>query len=140
MRRRAWWGFGAGLLLLVLFKFAAIDWYLAQEPRTLPAEPVSCADGASFCMLPNGARLRFLSPPVQGQAFALALEGVASGEPSAEFAMRSMDMGFNRYRFVRAHGRWEARVILPACVNGRHDWLLTLNLGDRRYLLPFSAR
>ena len=146
MKRRPWLFLALGLLLLGALKFAAFDWYQQHQPQSQspPAKalltPIACAQGAASCALPGGGRLLFLEPPVEGRAFVMALEGVTAKAPSAEFSMRSMDMGFNQYRFVRAHGRWEASVILPACVSGRRDWEMTLNLDGQRYLLPLSVR
>lgn len=138
MTRRQWFWLGGALLLFGLVKAALIGWYVLQHPKTSPVSTVLCAATSPSCRLPNGVVLRFVDPPSERQAFTLALEGAVEPEPSAEFSMQSMDMGFNRYRFIRAHGRWEARVTLPGCVTGRHDWLMTLNLNSQRYQLPLS--
>jgi hypothetical protein len=135
MKRGQWYWLGGSLLLLGLVKLALVGWYLHKTPASAPVEHVVCPAQSAVCPLPDGVHLRFIDPPNEKQAFTLALEGVVA-EPSAEFSMRSMDMGFNRYRFVRAHDRWEARVTLPACVSGRHDWLMTLNYNGRRVQLP----
>lgn len=139
MTRKQWLYLALALVLLAVLKVVALGWYLHHRASVAPLEPVACATDSSACALPNGARLLFLEPVVEGRPFLVALEGVDGEEPSSEFTMRSMDMGFNRYRFVRAHGRWEARVTLPACVSGRHDWMMTVNLAQHRYQLALSV-
>lgn len=140
MTRRQWLLLGAGLLVLGLVKVALVGWYLLHDRQPAAPEPVACATGSAACALPDGAVLRFVDPPVQGRPFTLVLDGVAAGvEPNVEFTMRDMDMGFNRYRFVRAGKRWQARVTLPACVSGSRDWLMTVSLDGRRYRLPLRV-
>lgn len=138
MTRRQWFWLGGALLLFGLVKAALIGWYVLQRPTASPVTTVLCPVTAQTCRLSSGVVLRFIDPPSESHAFTLALEGAVESEPNAEFSMRSMDMGFNRYRFIRVHNRWEARVTLPVCVTGRHDWLMTLNLNAQRYQLPLS--
>lgn len=138
MSRRQWLVLGCALLLLGMVKLALVSWYLLKTPQTPLPVTVACGYQSGACALPGGVRLRFLEPLSESHAFSIALEGVGQGEPSAEFSMRSMDMGFNRYRFVRVNGRWEARVTLPGCVSGRHDWMMTLNLNGQRIQVPLN--
>lgn len=140
MSRRQWLMLGAVLLAFGLVKLTLVGWYLQRRAAPTVPEQIDCPAMAGRCELPGGVRLLFLDAPSEGHAFTLAIEGDATGEPSAEFSMRSMDMGFNRYRFVRANGRWEARVTLPACVSGRHDWLMTLQLDGRQLRIPLRVR
>jgi len=54
--------------------------------------------------------------------------------------LRGMEMGFNRYRLLPdGPGSWQAEVLLPACIQGRKDWLMTLEVDGRRYELPFKS-
>ncbi|TDR81449.1 hypothetical protein [Paludibacterium purpuratum] len=140
MSRRQWLLFGAALLALGLVKLALVAWYLRGHDDTAE-ETVSCAQGAGDCRLPGGARLRFLDQPRAGQPFSIELSGVTAGiEPAAEFSMQSMDMGFNRYRFVPDHAVWRLRATLPVCVSGRRDWQMTLLLDGHRYRMPLQVR
>lgn len=140
MKRRQYLLLGVALLLLGLIKLALVGWYLLQRNTPAPIQQVDCPAMSGRCTLPNGISLLFLEPPREGHAFSLALEGAIAREPAAEFSMRSMDMGFNRYRFVRVGGRWEARVTLPACVSGRHDWLMLLDLPQGKVRVPLRVR
>jgi hypothetical protein len=83
--------------------------------------------------------VRFETLPRRGLPFSLRIDGVTARTVTAEFTMRDMDMGFNRYRFLRAGAGWRARVTLPLCVSGRREWIMTLTLDGRRYLLPFEV-
>lgn len=138
MNRRQWLLLGCALLLLGLVKLGVIAWYLLRQPAERPVVTVNCAAQSSACKLPGGRTLYFIDPLSETRPFVLALDGPVAAEPSAAFAMRSMDMGFNRYRFVRAHGRWQARIMLPACVTGRHDWEMTLEVDGERLQIPLQ--
>jgi hypothetical protein len=140
LNRRQWMLLGGALLLLGLLKLSLIGWYLQHRDASPAVLPLACPSMTGRCSLPDGASLLFVEPPIEGRAFTLALEGDFEREPAAEFSMRSMDMGFNRYRFIRANGRWEARVTLPACVSGRHDWLMTLDLPGQKVQIPLRVQ
>ncbi len=110
-----------------------------------------CNVAASPCRLNGqGLEIRILMPkgaPAM-RPFPLVVEvsSPAAAEISevvAEFVMPDMDMGQNRYRLLKQDdGRWSARVILPACSMGRHDWLarLVLEGAGRRWRaeIPFQ--
>jgi hypothetical protein len=81
-----------------------------------------------------------LSRPAEWQAFCHAAGGVTASEPSVEFSMADMDMGFNRYRFVADGANWQARITLPVCATGSRHWIATLHLGDKAYSLPFQTQ
>jgi len=140
--RRQWLLFGAALLCLGLVKLALVGWYLRGQGGEAADQGVTCASSGAECPLPGGARLHFVDVPRAGQAFAVELTGVADGgaAPEAEFSMVSMDMGFNRYRFVRDHAVWRLRATLPVCVSGRRDWQMTVLLNGQRYRLPLQVR
>jgi hypothetical protein len=142
MTRRKWLWLGAGLTLLGLFKLALISWYLLRSHAEPAVVSLACPPVSSTCLLPDGVRLRFLSVPQEGQAFSITLDGVRGGgvAPAAEFSMRNMDMGFNRYRFVPAGTAWRASVILPVCSAGRHDWLMLLKVNGQQVRLALPTR
>ena len=139
MTQRQWLWFGTGLFVLGLLKLVATGWYWMHRPVEQGAATVVCASDSSWCTLPGGTRLRFLQPPTAGRAFSIELQGASDVPPEAEFTMPNMDMGFNRYRFVRSTGGWTARVTLPACVSGQRDWEMRLTLSRLRYRIPFRA-
>ncbi|KMN80008.1 hypothetical protein HNO92_002372 [Chromobacterium alkanivorans] len=139
-KQRKWLALGGALLLLGGLKFGLIyRWYGERQPAK--PTPLACAAGQPSCALPGGGVWRFASPPQHGKPFEIRLQGVAAREaPQVEFNMADMDMGFNRYTFVRDGADWKAVVTLPLCVSGSRDWLATLSLDGKRYLLPFSTR
>jgi hypothetical protein len=141
MSRRQWlwlW-LGVGLTLLGVFKLLLIGWYLARQRVSTPLAVV-CPSASAVCQLPGGVRLRFQTAPQEGHPFVMRLDGVTGPVPSAEFVMRNMDMGFNRYRFVAAGDAWQARVTLPVCSAGRHDWLMNLTVNGRRLQVALPQR
>lgn len=133
-----WATIGVVLVLLGAVKFALISWYLSR-PAEAAVLDVACDPAQSSCTLPNGMQLQFVGAPKSGQPFDIRLSGEAKEAPGAEFSMRDMDMGFNRYRFVAAPGGWQARVTLPMCVSQRQDWIMVLEVEGRRYSLPFRT-
>jgi hypothetical protein len=139
-KQRKWLALGGALLLLAGIKFGLIyRWYSERQPAK--PVPVACAAGQLSCDLPGGGVWRFVSAPEHGKPFVILLQGVAAREaPQVEFNMADMDMGFNRYTFVRDGAGWKATVTLPLCVSGSRDWLATLRLDGKRYLLPFTTR
>jgi hypothetical protein len=140
MKGRDWLVLGAALFVLGVIKLSLVGWYLLHREIAPEQQAVECPAMSGQCPLPGGQKLLFIDRPVEGHAFRLALEGDFEHEPAAEFTMRSMDMGFNRYRFIRANGRWEASVTLPACVSGRRDWMMTLDLPGRRVIVPLQVK
>jgi hypothetical protein len=136
-RQKKWGALGVALLLLATVKFALIAWYLQSRAADAAPHVLSCR--AMVCALPGGGHLRFETAPRRGQPFGLRLEGVEARSVTAQFTMRGMDMGFNRYRFVSGDGMWRARVTLPMCVSGRREWIMTLTLDGARYQLPFQV-
>ncbi|MCA1979681.1 MAG: hypothetical protein LDL19_10650 [Thiobacillus sp.] len=128
------------LLALALIAIAVAGWWLK---RPAEAVAVACADplaGCTFSHAGQPVRVRFSAVPVPLEAFALEVTAAHVRRVSAEFQMVGMDMGFNRYDLHGRDGAYSARVTLPVCVSGRHDWTLYLTLDDRRYALPFSSR
>jgi len=130
------------LLPLVVLAAIAATGYWLKRPATAVA--VSCADpltGCTFDHRGTAARLRFSSQPAPLEAFELSVRAPGAGRISAELQMSDMDMGFNRYDLRPApDGAFGATVTLPACVSGRRDWVLFLDIDGTRYVLPFSAR
>jgi len=58
----------------------------------------------------------------------------------ADFQMKGMDMGMNRYRLVAEKGLWQANVTLPVCVASRADWLtlIEFEIDGKKYQASFS--
>lgn len=104
-----------------------------------PARAVSCPDLQAGCALPlDGAtvgvegELRVLKP------FQLWVKAPGARQVQAHFTMAGMDMGFNLYTLrPDADGVFRARIVLPVCVSGRRDWVMSLEIDGRRFDLPF---
>lgn len=128
------------LVAVALVGIAAIGYWLKQPQDAIA---VHCADPLAGCAFDHAGatvRVRFSHMPVPLEAFDLAVEAPHVRRASAEFQMVGMDMGFNRYDLHPHDGALAARITLPMCVSGRHDWILYLELDGRRYALPFSSR
>lgn len=130
------------LLLVVALLGVAVVGYWTKQP--LEAQRVACANplaGCPFTHRGEQARLTFSSQPAPMEPFDLRVTAAAAKSVSAEFQMVGMDMGFNRYDLHRAAANdFTAQVTLPACVSGRRDWILTLEIDGSRYAIPFQAR
>lgn len=103
---------------------------------------VPCADIINGCPLPQaGLMVRFDRTPEPMRSFAIEVAWPQVQAVHARFSMVGMDMGPNHYRLLEAGpGRWRAEVMLPACVESQHDWLLTLEADGVRYRLPFRSK
>jgi len=133
LRRQLWLALLIGLLILVL-------WLPRLWLKEQPVE-VACPDIVAGCRLPQaGLTVQFDRHPRPMQEFHVRVELPGTREVHASFSMRDMEMGLNRYRLLPdGQGSWHAAVILPACVQGRQDWLLVLEADGRRYELPFTS-
>jgi hypothetical protein len=130
------------LLLVVALVAIAVAGYWLKRPTEAAAVP--CADplaGCAFSHRGTPVSVRFSSQPAPLEAFELTVTAPNAAKISAELQMVGMDMGFNRYDLRPADsGTFAARVTLPVCISGRHDWTLFLDLDGSRYALPFSTR
>lgn len=139
MTWRHWKFIGLALLIFAMSKWLMINWYLQKKvPENALTLRLSCTPSA-VCLLPHGGELRFNTPPVREQAFTLSLFGVKVAQASVSFTMPGMNMGHNVYRLTREGDEWRAQVTLPACLSGRRDWVMLLEVGEHRYELPFTA-
>jgi hypothetical protein len=131
----------APLLLVVALLAIAVAGHWLNRPAETVAVP--CADAVAGCaFVHRGApvRARFSARPVPLEAFSLHVDAPGANRVRAEFQMRGMDMGFNRYDLRRAgDGSFFAQATLPVCVSGRRDWVMYLELDGTRYALPFST-
>lgn len=138
----------AGLILLGLFAFTlatGIVWQKNQIQESKTPEKMACVDITQSCGNAQFS-VKFKQAPQAMKPFHLEL--TSNSEPflniHASFAMKGMEMGFNRYRLIKsASNHWQAEVTLPACVQGRSDWEMLLEIesaqGAQKFLVPFSA-
>jgi hypothetical protein len=131
----------APLLMVVALVAIAAAGYWLKRPAEAIAVP--CPDplaGCGFSHRGSPASVRFSAQPLPLQAFGLHVATAGAHTVSAEFHMVGMDMGFNRYDLRPAGaGGFAARITLPVCVTGRHDWMLYLEVDSQRYAIPFTT-
>ncbi len=129
-------------LLLMIFA-APLLYRVLHEPPAQHVRAVGCGDLVRGCRIELASQpveVRFSEPPSALKAFELLVTAPRATQVHASFAMVGMDMGLNRYDFVPAgNGLWRARVVLPMCVTGRRDWVMTLTLDQDSVQIPFSA-
>jgi hypothetical protein len=131
----------APLLVVIALVAIAVAGYWLKRPAEATAVP--CPDplmGCAFSHHGAPASVRFSNPPMPLEAFGLHVTAPGARTISAEFHMVGMDMGFNRYDLRPASEvEFAARITLPVCVTGRHDWMLYLEVDGQRYAIPFST-
>lgn len=72
--------------------------------------------------------------------FALEIHLPQAQQVAVELTMRDMNMGSNLYPLQRdAQGIWRGRVILPVCVSGRRDWVMTVIADGGRGEIAFQS-
>lgn len=130
------------LMILCLLGVFAWDKKSSEDPRI---EMVACEDMTLSCASSMFV-VRFFDEPKAMRPLHLELTSLSREVKNihASFSMKGMDMGFNRYRLIHvARDKWEAELTLPACVQGRSDWQMLIELelekGTQRFLVPFSA-
>ena len=121
------------LYLLALIVIAAC----AQKETPVAA----CASLMRGCALEHDQiMVRSDRAPSPLTPFVLAVTAPAAQEVSVELQMQGMEMGLNRYRLLRqANGEWRASITLPACVTGRRDWKMVVEVDGTRRALVFQA-
>lgn len=134
------------LILLIALGFAAKS-YLAK-PDLAAVSILACADITQSCGNERFT-VQFSEAPQVMKPLHLNLHmnrAEAVKNIHVDFAMRSMEMGLNRYRLIQANqsGDWQAEVTLPICVQGRSDWNMLIEIdygnGIKRFQLPFAAK
>lgn len=106
------------------------------------AVDLPCSDLTTGCSV-TGIQVKADRAPQVMRAFHLNVTTAAS-RVYVDFAMAGMSMGLNRYRLIQqADGGWQGEILLPACVQGRSDWLMEITANtateEKRYHLKFQA-
>ena len=129
------------LLLVVALAAIAVAGYWLKRPAE--AHAIDCIDPLAGCTFRHRGTLLtaiFSTQPTPLGAFQLSVRAPGITRIHAEFQMNGMEMGFNRYDLRPAGTRmFAAKVTLPVCVSGRHDWTMYLDVDGIRYALPFST-
>ena len=114
-----------------------------KAPPETETPVAKCADlihGCRIVLSKKPVDVKFSALPSALQSFDLTVRADGVKQVYASFVMVGMEMGLNRYRLVAADNSvWRAKVILPVCVAGRRDWVLTLVLDNNAVQIPFSA-
>lgn len=109
-----------------------------SAPRARP-----CPDPVAGCPLQlagESLRVRFSERPRPLAPFELTVEGRLDPKAHVRLDMAGMDMGLNLYRLEPAGpGTLRARIVLPVCVQGRADWILTLDSDGHHAALSFTS-
>ena len=143
------WHQSLGLMLVFGILLAACS---EESTNQLPvtvlviAQPcdvrVGCvAEVDDFSMaLSMGPEMRALTPfPVNIEV----QRGQSIASMTVAFGMQGMDMGLNRYGFIKNQAStWHANVTLPVCISGRSDWIADFEIladGKRyQFQVPFA--
>lgn len=126
--------------LMVLLPLVA-----ACVAKEVPPVALSCTDPVQTCSVTADGyplQIRFSEMPKPMRPFDLEV-AIEAESVDASFQMQGMEMGFNRYRLLPEAGKWRARIILPACIRARDDWILRLEVKQagsvHRYEVPFNS-
>ena len=112
---------------------------LNTDPTCNPVGTTCIAKGATLTLTLG------LGDPIQPlAAFPVHVELDGEDASKAEkitvsFAMRDMDMGFNRFDLRQQTDKtWQGQAILPVCSAGRRDWQVTVAVtGETPYVSEF---
>lgn len=121
------------------------------EDVILLGEAADCNAAKETCSVSAGEDIALslaLGPevkPLEPFPVVLDVQGLQVEPQSliADFQMRGMDMGINRYRLKKVGERWVSEVTLPVCTTSRMDWFATVEFSahGQRYqaLFPFET-
>ncbi|MDD5241279.1 MAG: hypothetical protein PHG47_06100 [Sulfuricella sp.] len=130
------------LLLLPVLLALTLPRFLAGN-KVEPILTVQCPDPLSGCQVPfrkGTAEVRFMSAPHPLRPFKLMVTAPDAQQIAADFAMKDMNMGVNRYVLQRtADGSWHGNIVLPVCVSGTSRWVMTLELDGAKRQMDFVA-
>ena len=138
-----------GIILFGLLVLTVAAIFFFEQKNKLEddkAALLACADIVHSCGHAEFL-VRFKETPQVMKPLHLVLSSIEPKEIQnvhANFAMKGMKMGFNRYQLIKAgQNEWQAEVTLPVCVQGRSDWEMLIEMdtaeGKQRFLVPFSA-
>lgn len=134
------------LVTLIVIVAAVFLWQQNKKQRDEKTEVLDCVDIVQSCGN-SKFTVRFKESPQVMKPLHLALASIGAEHiqnAHANFAMKGMEMGLNRYQLVKTGpDEWQAEVTLPVCVQGRSNWEMLIEMqtegGTQRFLMPFSA-
>jgi hypothetical protein len=128
---------------LTLIGIVALLVWGGNPPYPKATLNLACSDLAKGCTTRLSGRE--ISVGMRGAVRPLQPFQIWAGAPGAHkvqahFTMKGMDMGFNLYTLRQERdGLFRAQVTLPACVTGRRDWVMTLDIDHAMVNVPFST-
>jgi len=132
-----------GLPLLIVAIAAGVLWRENEAPPPL-AVNLPCPTPATGCTAQIGNRA--ITVGMAGklktlQPFQVWVKSPGADKVQASFTMVDMNMGFNLYTLrPDKDGVFRAQVTLPACVSGRREWVMTVDIDETtRLAVPFAT-
>ncbi|MGM0593536.1 MAG: hypothetical protein ACQETD_03275 [Pseudomonadota bacterium] len=138
----------AALLLPLLMLSGCSD---SEPGTTLLGEASGCDAATGSCRVSGDevaviATLEAGLQPLKPFSVQVDIQGleVDSGSVIADFQMKGMDMGVNRYRLKPGQeGLWQGTATLPVCTASRMDWYMDLSFSAEgssyRARFPFET-
>ncbi len=130
------------LLLIALLVAIAVAGTWFKRPAEVHA--VACVDplaGCTFSHRGAAVKVLFRTLPTPLEPFGLNMNAPGARQISVAFQMNGMNMGFNRYDLRPSDaGVFSAKIILPICISGRHDWTMVIDIDGAHYALPFRTQ
>ena len=130
-------------LLVVASATALLAWQNTEVPPP-NAINLPCPNPAMGCTARLGNRvvtfgLAGALKPLQ--PFHVWVKAADADKVQASFTMVGMNMGFNLHRLhPDADGVFRAQITLPACISGRRDWVMSVDIDNTvRFAVPFAT-
>lgn len=132
-----------GLPLLIVAGAALVLWRAAETPPPVAID-LPCPTPTAGCATRIGERsvtVGLTDPRKTLQPFGVWVKAPGADQVQASFTMVDMNMGFNLYTLrPDKDGVFRAQVTLPACVSGRREWVMTVDIDKTtRLAVPFST-
>lgn len=130
------------LLIFIGIKMLMINWWQQQQNPIQDILPKNCPTTTTGCQF-LGANLRLHNFIDHKHPFAVSIHHLPENvqHVSLSFAMRNMDMGFNRFDLKpQKNGDWYLdNIHLPLCSQTRHDWLIRWQIDQHSYQAEFQT-
>lgn len=137
---KKWLLLGLALVTLALVKGSLIYYFYYSRDHLPAPVTVNCDDPVKGCQLGTFS-VRFEQPPQHAKPFGVVLHAASLNPPVASFQMSKMEMVPVQYHFKAGQdGTWKTQIILPVCVTGRSDWLMTVEADGQRWRFAFVAQ
>lgn len=121
------------LCALIVFGLAACE----RSPQ--PPQLCQLERGCTINVNGETVTVRSDRAPQPTRPFVLKVTAPRASQVNAQFEMRGMSMATPEYRLAQRGAQFDAKIILPVCVSGRSDWVLTLTVDGKSAEVGFSA-